>query len=185
VLLDTSALPDRYERWHQKACENRLEVELSVRVISAFDALPDWRERTIGLIAPYRLQARQLESACRRQPRLAEALRSGRLQVGTVDSFQGQQKDLIVVSCTRSNKKGILGFVDRLQRVNVALSRACRRLVVIADGSTIRQARLQTSVAGDPQSAREPRKVLAALLDHTEAAGGCIAVPADWRERYQ
>lgn len=84
----------------------------------------------IGVITPYEAQAR----------RLREGLRDARqhgLEVGTVDAFQGREKEAIVVDLVRSNEHGELGFLNDIRRMNVALTRARRFLLVVGDSATL------------------------------------------------
>jgi superfamily I DNA and/or RNA helicase len=105
-------------------------------------------------------------------------LKKGALKVGTVDSFQGEERDVIIFSCTRSNPEGHVGFVDNLQRLNVALSRAKARLLVIADGRTVE---LSTRRDNLGEAEADVRSGLKRLFDHVRTKGGLIQVPADWR----
>jgi ATP-dependent RNA/DNA helicase IGHMBP2 len=57
--------------------------------------------------------------------------------VNTIDSFQGQEKDVICVSMTRSNAEQEIGFLADIRRMNVAMTRAWKKLVVIGDSSTV------------------------------------------------
>lgn len=84
----------------------------------------------IGVITPYEAQARRLREGLR------EARQRG-LEVGTVDAFQGREKDAIVVDLVRSNENGELGFLNDIRRMNVALTRARRFLLVIGDSATL------------------------------------------------
>jgi superfamily I DNA and/or RNA helicase len=76
------------------------------------------------------------------------------LEIDTVDSFQGREKEAICVSLTRSNEDGELGFLADVRRMNVALTRARRRLFVVGDSAT---------VGGHP--------FYAAFIQHTQAHG--------------
>ena len=93
---------------------------------------------TIGLIAPYGAQVRLIRSLIFDSydfPNL-KAL-SEQITIDTVDGFQGQERDLMLISLTRSNDKGEIGFLSETRRMNVALTRAKRKLVLIGDSSTL------------------------------------------------
>jgi superfamily I DNA and/or RNA helicase len=180
LVLDTRRLPDRWESERARGrYANLTECALATHVVRSFAEHPRWRELGLALIAPYGEQVELLRRRARRDPVLGPLLREGRLQVGTVDSFQGQERDLVVFSCTRSNRGRGVGFVDKRQRLNVALSRARAKLVVLADGGTIEQAARRLDADGDG----ETRMHLAALLEHARANGGLLEVPPDWRTR--
>ncbi len=87
--------------------------------------------KTIGIISPY---ARQVEL-------LKEALKGklGNKDVQTIDGFQGQERELIVISLVRSNVEGVIGFLKDYRRMNVAMTRAQQKLIIIGDSSTIGQ----------------------------------------------
>jgi len=59
------------------------------------------------------------------------------MTIDTVDGFQGQERDLMLISLTRSNERGEIGFLSEERRMNVALTRAKRKLVLIGDSSTL------------------------------------------------
>jgi ATP-dependent RNA/DNA helicase IGHMBP2 len=86
--------------------------------------------REIAVISPYDAQVQRLRQL------LAEHLDRG-LEVDTVDGFQGREKDAVVVSLVRSNDQGEVGFLADVRRMNVAITRARKKLVVIGDGATI------------------------------------------------
>jgi superfamily I DNA and/or RNA helicase len=91
----------------------------------------------IGVIAPYRAQINYLEDRVEHMPEL-HALRQKRLlSVGTVDSFQGQERDIIYISMTRSNDAGEIGFLADIRRMNVGMTRAKKKLVIIGDSATL------------------------------------------------
>ncbi len=81
----------------------------------------------IAVIAPYAAQVRCLR----------ERLSAPGLEVDTVDGFQGREKEAVVVSLVRSNPEGEIGFLADVRRMNVAFTRARRKLIVIGDSATV------------------------------------------------
>ncbi len=90
---------------------------------------------TIGVIAPYRHQVELLKEAVATHPDLQPLLHA--ITVNTIDSFQGQERDALYISLTRSNADSTIGFLSEMRRTNVALTRARKKLVVIGDGATL------------------------------------------------
>ena len=81
--------------------------------------------RDIGVITPYAAQVRLLRTK----------LAIDGLEIDTVDGFQGREKEAIVISLVRSNDSGEIGFLSDLRRMNVAMTRARRKLIVIGDSA--------------------------------------------------
>ena len=92
---------------------------------------------TIGVIAPYRAQINCLKDAIEVNEPLNGLLQQRLLSVGTVDSFQGQERDIIAISLTRSNHSGDIGFLSDIRRMNVGMTRARRKLLLVGDSSTL------------------------------------------------
>ena len=92
---------------------------------------------TIGVIAPYRAQINCLLDAIEENDDLNGLLQHRLLSVGTVDSFQGQERDIIAISLTRSNHHGEIGFLSDIRRMNVGMTRARRKLLLVGDSSTL------------------------------------------------
>lgn len=90
---------------------------------------------TIGVIAPYKEQIRILKEQLAGFAALEAVVK--RISINTVDSFQGQERDIVYISMTRSNAKGEIGFLSDIRRMNVAMTRARKKLVVIGDSSTL------------------------------------------------
>ncbi len=84
----------------------------------------------LAIIAAYSAQARRLRD-------LLRAERAAGVEVGTVDGFQGREKEAVIVDLVRSNETGDLGFLANTRRMNVALTRARRFLLVVADSATL------------------------------------------------
>jgi superfamily I DNA and/or RNA helicase len=81
----------------------------------------------IAIIAPYAAQVRWL----RNRPSLRK------IEIDTVDGFQGREKEAVLITLTRSNDRGEIGFLSDTRRTNVALTRARRKLIVIGDSATL------------------------------------------------
>ncbi len=88
-----------------------------------------------GIISPYRAQVQYL----RRMVRNDTELRPFRtaITVNTVDGFQGQERDVILISLVRANDKGQIGFLTDLRRMNVAMTRARMKLIILGHAPTL------------------------------------------------
>lgn len=89
----------------------------------------------IGLISPYRAQVRYLRQLVKRLS-FFKPFRHA-ISINTVDGFQGQERDIIVISLVRSNEDGDIGFLRDLRRMNVAMTRARMKLLIIGDSTTL------------------------------------------------
>ncbi len=89
------------------------------------------------MIAPYRAQINYLKDAIEDSAVLNDLLLQRRLSVGTVDSFQGQERDIIAITLTRSNPQGEIGFLSDIRRMNVGMTCARRKLLLVGDSSTL------------------------------------------------
>ena len=89
----------------------------------------------VGIISPYRVQVQYL----RRLLKKKEWVKPFRhlISVNTVDGFQGQERDIILISLVRSNDEGQIGFLRDLRRMNVAITRARMKLIILGDASTM------------------------------------------------
>ena len=106
---------------------NAAEAEVVARLVRALLDAGDPRPCDLGVITPYNAQALLLQrSLCEEE-----------VEVKSVDGFQGREKELIVFSAVRSNAKRQLGFVADHRRLNVALTRARRGLVIVGDEATL------------------------------------------------
>jgi superfamily I DNA and/or RNA helicase len=112
------------------------EAQFTVeRVRELIEANPAFQ---CGVIAPYRAQVDVLNRALDAVFG-AQSLERSRIDCSTVDAFQGQERDAIVISLTRSNSQGEIGFLKEYRRTNVAITRAKHQLTVIGDGATVAQ----------------------------------------------
>lgn len=83
--------------------------------------------RDIAVIAPYAAQVRWLR----------DHYRGAKVEIDTVDGFQGREKEAVLISLVRSNAEGEIGFLGDQRRMNVAMTRAKRKLIMIGDSSTL------------------------------------------------
>ena len=90
---------------------------------------------SIGIIAPYKAQVYVLRQQLHASPMLSSYLQY--IEINTVDGFQGQERDVIYISLTRSNSKGEIGFLGDERRMNVAMTRARKKLVIVGDSATL------------------------------------------------
>ena len=103
-------------------------------------------ERTdFAIITPYRSQARLI----RRLLKLQHFFRRLRRQitVGTVDGFQGQERDVVIISLVRDNADGNIGFLRDLRRMNVAMTRARMKLIIVGNADTLCRHRFYRALA--------------------------------------
>lgn len=119
---------------------NKAEAELTLQVLRDYIRRigPDrmMNERIdFGIISPYRAQVQFL----RRLLRHDEELRPFRqmMTVNTVDGFQGQERDVVLISLVRANDKGQIGFLGDLRRMNVAMTRARMKLIILGHAPTL------------------------------------------------
>lgn len=85
------------------------------------------KAKDIGVISPYEDQVDLLE----------ELFENSEVEVKTVDGFQGREKEVIIISLVRANKEGDIGFLKDYRRLNVALTRARRKLIILGNGKTL------------------------------------------------
>ena len=119
---------------------NKIEAELTLEALKNYFTKIG-RQRIadehidVGVISPYRAQVQLL----RRMVRKAEFFKPyrGCITVNTVDGFQGQERDIIVISLVRSNDDGQIGFLSDLRRMNVAITRARMKLIIVGSVQTM------------------------------------------------
>jgi superfamily I DNA and/or RNA helicase len=119
---------------------NKAEAELTLLALqNYFNKIGKQRlldERIdVGIISPYRAQVQLL----RRMLMKWEFFKPFRrlISINTVDGFQGQERDIIVISLVRSNDDGQIGFLRDLRRMNVAITRARMKLIILGDRVTM------------------------------------------------
>ncbi|TWI96770.1 putative DNA helicase [Mucilaginibacter frigoritolerans] len=90
---------------------------------------------SVAVISPYSQQIRLLKEQLINTPELSVYQQN--IAVNTIDSFQGQERDMVVISMTRSNTEASIGFLSDIRRMNVAMTRAKKKLVIIGDSGTL------------------------------------------------
>lgn len=151
VFIDTAGCG--FDEAREEGAESTANPEEAVFVVARLtELLAAAPTASIGVVAPYRAQVQMLNA------RIAEAgwtaADRARVEVSTVDSFQGQERDVMVLSLTRSNPDGDIGFLTEYRRTNVAMTRARMHLVLVGDSATL---------GGDP--------FFAWFIDRAAAAG--------------
>ena len=125
LFIDTSYV-DREGETHlkdSKSIINSLEAEISASIARDYiDA--GVSEDDIGIISPYADQVKVIQEMTP-------------VEVKTVDGFQGREKEIIIISTVRSNENGNIGFLSDLRRLNVAITRAKRKLIIIGNKNTL------------------------------------------------
>ena len=89
----------------------------------------------VGLISPYKAQVQYLRQLIKRDTFFKPYRHL--ITINTVDGFQGQERDVILISLVRANEEGQIGFLNDLRRMNVAITRARMKLIILGDASTL------------------------------------------------
>ncbi|WP_295609627.1 IGHMBP2 family helicase [uncultured Methanobrevibacter sp.] len=126
LFIDTSNVDDIGEKHlkDSKSIINQLEADIAVKLANDYLKL-GLEETDIGIISPYADQVKIIQD---RTP----------VEVKTVDGFQGREKEIIIISTVRSNEDGNIGFLRDLRRLNVAITRAKRKLIIIGNINTLK-----------------------------------------------
>lgn len=126
LFIDTSNIDDIGEKHlkDSKSIINQLEADIAVKFANDYLKL-GLEETDIGIISPYADQVKIIQD---RTP----------VEVKTVDGFQGREKEIIIISTVRSNEDGNIGFLRDLRRLNVAITRAKRKLIIIGNINTLK-----------------------------------------------
>ena len=111
-----------------------------------------------GIISPYRAQVRIIRRLLKWQKYFRTLRRQ--ISVNSVDGFQGQERDVIIISMVRDNDKGTIGFLSDLRRMNVAITRARMKLIILGNAETLSRHRFY-----------------AQLIEHFQQHGDFIVIP--------
>ena len=119
---------------------NKSEAELSIEQLKGY-ITKIGRERflderiDVGMISPYKAQVQYLRRLVRNDAFFKPYRQA--ITINTVDGFQGQERDVILISLVRANEEGQIGFLNDLRRMNVAITRARMKLIILGDASTL------------------------------------------------
>lgn len=119
---------------------NKSEAELSIELLKGY-ITKIGRERflderiDVGMISPYKAQVQYLRRLVRNDAFFKPYRQA--ITINTVDGFQGQERDVILISLVRANEEGQIGFLNDLRRMNVAITRARMKLIILGDASTL------------------------------------------------
>lgn len=119
---------------------NKSEAELSIEQLKGY-ITKIGRERflderiDVGMISPYKAQVQYLRRLVRNDAFFKPYRQA--ITINTVDGFLGQERDVILISLVRANEEGQIGFLNDLRRMNVAITRARMKLIILGDASTL------------------------------------------------
>ena len=142
MWLDTSQCDFGEQQSRSLSRSNHEEAKLLMKTLMDYVKLIGMehllREQTdFGIISPYKAQVRLLRKYLRNN-RMLKPLRH-QISVNTVDGFQGQERDVILISMVRDNTSGSIGFLNDLRRMNVAITRARMKLIIFGNAETLRK----------------------------------------------
>lgn len=142
VFIDTAGCGFD-EKIEGTSATNPEEAGLLLKHLSQF--MTEWASKTktpnevpsVAIISPYKQQIQILNEQLTQVADLQSFLSA--IAVNTVDSFQGQERDIVYISMVRSNAEGVIGFLSDIRRMNVAMTRARKKLVIVGDSATLAQ----------------------------------------------
>lgn len=136
LFIDTAGCDCEEEyKEETKSYANAYEADLLYNYLQLIDDFLSNKtfEITTGILSPYKDQVELLKNKLEQVAKFENS----EVEINTIDSFQGREKDIIFISLVRSNSNGEIGFLSDIRRMNVAMTRAKKLLVVIGDSSTI------------------------------------------------
>jgi len=113
---------------------NPLEAEFVVNLIKKL-INSGAKEEFIGVITPYKDHEEYIKNLVKSEKC---KVKSESLEIKSVDGFQGREKEIIILSLVRANEKEEIGFLNDLRRLNVAITRAKRKLIIVGDAKTLK-----------------------------------------------
>ncbi|TCK06705.1 IGHMBP2 family helicase [Phorcysia thermohydrogeniphila] len=130
AFLDTSSINAlEFQPEGSTSYENYEEAKLAIEIAQELHRM-GLENKDIGIITPYAAQVKLIKQL------LLE--KDFKVEVNSVDGFQGREKEAIIISFVRSNEEGEVGFLKDLRRLNVAITRARRKLICIGNAETLK-----------------------------------------------
>ncbi len=211
ILLDTSLFgKEAMEQLDEGKPGRYVNVAEAKAIVEAIDDIakdlasiphPDDRHWEIAVISFYKAQA----AAIRKALRVSDVVESKgwhfvdkktktvRIEVNVVDGFQGREADVVLLSMTRANKRGILGFIDRLNRINVATSRARHRLILVGNARQLEDMGSKYDAKNSDEDSESsitenkvPQNFVSQLINHVQKNGRSLQIsPKDLRNDWK
>jgi superfamily I DNA and/or RNA helicase len=133
IFVDTAGTDFYENKEESESISNIEEAKLLINILNKYYVNSDnINNFTIGILSPYKAQINLIENLLKDLN-----LNFNLIETNTIDSFQGREKDFIILSLTRSNMNMEIGFLEDTRRLNVALTRAKKELIIIGDSETI------------------------------------------------
>ena len=144
--LSTTSMPNRAESRVGQSFANAAEADAVLQLVEKLEEKCRGRRQkpTVAVISGYLAQVEMLST--RIDPEDDSRWRNIKIEVATVDSFQGRECDVVIYSTVRSNRERRIGFLRDKRRINVALSRARDLLVIVGDGIMMENATTGTGL---------------------------------------
>lgn len=165
IWVSTSKHSNRREKFYSKnkTFKNQLEQNIIKKILQDIDRDECAKDYEIAVITGYSLQ----KSIIREHVHRMDFKNIRDIEVDTVDSYQGRDKDIVIFSTVRSNSRNDIGFQKSDKRINVALSRARRLIIIVGD--------MEHFLAN-----QEPTNKLPAIVQYISETDGCILM--DYKE---
>ena len=215
VLLDTSLfgdeamekihiLPNGERKWlYVNVAEAKVIVEAIDDLAKDLASIPHPEDRywEIAVISFYKAQAAAIQRALRISDVVESKGRrfvdkktqSVRIEVNVVDRFQGREADVVLLPMTRANKRGILGFMTVLNRINVATSRARHRLIIVGNARQLEEMGKRYDARNADEDSESsitentaPQNFVSQLINHVQKNGRSLQIsPKDLRNDWK
>ena len=137
MFLDTAGLGyEEISNQETRSFTNPGEAELIFKqLVSLSESFNSSHIYSVAIISPYSQQIRLIQHEFNEQ--FSDGIPYLKVQIQTIDSFQGQERDIVFVSLVRSNDRNEIGFLKDYRRMNVAMTRAKFKLVMVGDSATL------------------------------------------------